>query len=668
MLILKKIHIENFMSVDYADFEVADSQFTAITGPNGSGKSTLLYAVLFALSGYRRGESIKDYIKAGTDTMRVSISGYFKGLPVSYDVEVLQNKKSFVTNRTVKYDGKTYLNSDFSQFLASNGMEHIEELMFMLQGGNNIIDSKPSERASLLKKLFNFQFPTQVELLKNRQEVLKTECIENETIRNELSSRVYDRMPLLREVVPKQIDIWNEQIEDIDAKIRAIGDVDESEIKNCEQNIIATQRQINDMTSKVDSDSLSISSLKTRLNSINAELDAYDGNAVESALCSLRASLSVHEMQYEEDRNRDKAMRDELSILEYKEKECSSHYEISKTGVCHSCGQTVEKSYIENLKEMLDSTKRAIKDKKAEIKELNFDKRDTQGKSIRSQIEYNESLVKAHGEHIALKENLLSRIEAMDSLIAERTNTLEDLKLKLNSYLAEKQSLKEKEKLLSTKQDLLTEKETIKTKLQTARDNMVKNVERKFTNARMEEDEKERDSRVQNLNKKYNELSVDMNIVKQSLAIFEKDYPNYIILNACVRLENIINSIVQRVFPYCVVSLKMLKGGLNFFYTTDSSEEWIPVSMASGAQKQVFNIAYFVALAMLNNVECIFLDEVDASMTSENASIIYDFIAGLDCFPQVFFISHREEAHETVRAKKPSLVTYSVNRGNYTEL
>ena len=55
-------------------------------------------------------------------------------------------------------------------------------------------------------------------------------------------------------------------------------------------------------------------------------------------------------------------------------------------------------------------------------------------------------------------------------------------------------------------------------------------------------------------------------------------------------------------------------------------------------------------------------------MSPENAGIVYDFIGSLDYFDQVFFISHRKEAHEAVKARNDKLITYLVENGNYSEI
>ena len=88
--------------------------------------------------------------------------------------------------------------------------------------------------------------------------------------------------------------------------------------------------------------------------------------------------------------------------------------------------------------------------------------------------------------------------------------------------------------------------------------------------------------------------------------------------------------------------------------------------MASGAQKRIITLAYQISLAMLFNTGAIFLDEIDASMSSTNASIVYSFISALDGFHQIFFISHRPESFAAVQENNPNVVGYSVEDGVYS--
>ena len=91
MITLKTLHIENFMSIDCLDLEFSDNQITAITGQNGSGKSSLIYAIALALTGYKKGEPYKDYIKTGKESAKVTMEVFLKGLPAYFDIEINGN-------------------------------------------------------------------------------------------------------------------------------------------------------------------------------------------------------------------------------------------------------------------------------------------------------------------------------------------------------------------------------------------------------------------------------------------------------------------------------------------------------------------------------------------------------------------------------------------------
>ena len=386
-------------------------------------------------------------------------------------------------------------------------------------------------------------------------------------------------------------------------------------------------------------------------------------------LATKESELETHRTEYKDLKEKDKELNERLKITSYRVKELEGHYNISKTGVCHSCGQPIDKEYLSNLEKELNTAKGEMNSLKDSIKELNFDKSDTIGKGLEKDIEEIKSTIRKVESYESSLESMKERSSDLTNLIEEREKALTLTQEKMETLKSKKMELDSLKEVIKERDSLIYERDSIKEKLQTAKDNKIKNIERKSTNERIDREIVERDSRVKELTERTNTLSVSLNKIKQEIDIFETKFPNFIVLQACQKLEDIINSIVQRVFPYCRVSLKLSKGGINFFYTSESSEdEWIPVSMASGAQRRTLSLAYFIALAKLSNISCIFLDEMDASMSPENAGIVYDFIGSLEYFDQVFFISHRKEAHEAVKARNDKLITYLVENGNYSEI
>ena len=658
------------MSIDCLDLEFSDNQITAITGQNGSGKSSLIYAIALALTGYRKGESYKDYIKTGKNSSKILLEITLKGFPASFDIEINGDKKKTGTlNRKVSYKGKTYLNSEFSQFIESEGLEELETLMFMFQGYHDIIDLKPAERANLLKKLFKFEFPDIVEGLKRNQEQIKVESLQQDAKVEELKSRVFTRTPLLREMPQEGIKTLEERFNSVSKILEGIGDIDEDSITKCDSEIALTEKELRSIESKINSDTRTLDSLRCSLKETEDFIKDNSKETLYTILDRIEKELEEYNSQYKELKEKDKDLNEKLKLSTYRVKELEGHYTISKTGVCHSCGQPIDKEYLSNLEKELNSAKEELNSIKDSIKELNFDKSNKKGKELENRVEEVKGTLRKTESYEASLESTTNRISDLTNLIEERKKAYSLTQEKMRTLQTKKIELDSLKEAIRERDSLMEERNTIKSKLQTAKDNKIKNIERRNTNERIDREIMERDLRVKELTERSNTLSISLNKVKQEIDIFETKFPNFIVLQACQKLEDIINSIVQKVFPYCKVSLKLSKGGINFFYTSETSEdEWIPVSMASGAQRRTLSLAYFIALAKLSNISCIFLDEMDASMSPENAGIVYDFIGSLNYFDQVFFISHRKEAHEAVKARNDKLITYLVENGNYSEI
>ncbi len=670
MFIINSIQLENFMSVDSMHLEFSPNQITAITGPNGAGKSTILNAIAFAVTGYRQGESSKDYVRIGCEKAHIHMEATFKGYPLSYDIDIYNSSKNpKVTSRTVVYNGRTYINSDYNQFMEEHRMEDLESLMFMFQGTNSIIESKPAERASLLKKLFKFEFPEIVDTLRTRMDQEKMEVVEYNAILSELNSRRYDRLPLLREVAPINITRWEGRIEEINRNLSLIGDTNEDEISSCERELASCRESLARSMKSMKEDEKSLEKARNHLSKVVSSLESMDIESLTLEADRTRTEQSEHEKEYALQQAEYSNLKSELDVLSYRERELSEQYRISLTGVCHACGQPIEKSHMENLSSSLDSTRRKMEELKKRMDGMGFDPRDSKRKEIGKRLSSLEESIKKYSIDMKTRESLETRVDDLSRLLSERQNTVSQLERKAGLLEEERKNLAEMEGLIKEKNNLVREREEIQGKLRTCRENSIKNNERREANRRLEEDMKVRDSRIRELTEKINSTSMDLTVVKKELDIFEKEFPNFIVLNACQHLEDVINEIVQRVFPYCRISLKLSKGGMNFFYTPENSDGgWVPVSMASGAQKMLIALSYFISLARLSGMSCIFLDEIDASCSAENSKLIYEFISKINLFEQVFFITHRPESIDIVKETNPNVKVLYVENGEYEEM
>lgn len=660
------------MSLSSVDLELNDQQISAITGQNGQGKSAIIDAIAFAITNHRKGESFKNYVKTGTEKLIIHLEALFKDKPIIYDIEVYnENVKGHAlspVSRTVKYDGKTYFNSEYSQFIATHKLDKLEELMFLYQNSNNLIECRPKERATLLKEIFGYDFSDCIKSLNDALESEKMALVEHQVRIDEMNKQVFTTQPLIRSTPEEGIVLMEERLKEIDKDLNKIGQVNEDEITKCDNNITQLQRTISSSRTGISNTKNNLSKAETQLEDINRYIEQTDVDFIRKEIDRLNTDIEAHSLEHQRDTETNNTLNKELSVLQYKLKEKEAQYEISKTGKCHACGQPIEESHVLKLESEIKETEDKITLKKKEISDLGFDPKDTKGKKLKDELKHNTDRLKDFEGWTKNKADLEGRIKELKELIEGMETSLNELESKMDLLQNQRKRLADAERLVETKNSLTKEKNEVKQRIQTAREQNARNAERVLNNQKIEAQKIERDSKVRELMEKSNDLSLVVNRRKQEIDIFESKFPNYMVIQACTHLEQMINEIVQRVFPYCQVLLKPDKGGVNFVYTTESSsEEWISVSMASGAQRTVLGLAYFIALARLSNIDCIFLDEIDAACSPENSEIIYNFIAELDYFPQVFFISHRPEAHQVVKDKNENLVTYHVMQGTVFE-
>lgn len=672
MILLRDLHLENFMRISSLDISFEDDTIISISGENGSGKSTIIYAIALCITGYRKGESYRNYVKMGEDTAKVILNAELKGYPINYELEIKGNNKTGnPLKKIVTYKGNTYLNSDYDSFMKEQELEYIENLMFLFQGNNDLINSRPTERASLLKKLFQFEFTDIVKPLKEKQEQNKIQNIETSTLIKELNSRTFNKQILSREIPNTQISKWEDQVSEINEKLNKIGNIDErsidkynSELNRVKQNILQTERKIFTYESNLES-------FKSRLSSYTLEIDV-------DSLSKENEELSKKIDEFEDAINNKKdeisTARNNLNLKEYEIKEVQGQLDISKTGVCHACGQPIDEEHINILSSRLHTLN--IENAKLSRQKLKLEKElsnlNDQSRVLNDELNANNVSIRKFKDQERDKELTLNRIKDIEENINTSKEYLNSLKKEEEKLLKEQHNINELIPLIEQKEDLDEEKSVLNEKISKAKETIISNRERKKSNKLIEEEEAERDSKLKELTDKSNELLLDINTTKQSIDIFENSFPNYIILRACGQLESYINSIIANVFEGFRVKLSQSRGGVSFFYKTediDDDADWLPVSMSSGAQQRILSLAYTIALGKMYGLQCLLLDEVDAACSDAATKTIYKFIASLEDFSQIIFISHKEGVGEVMKESgRDNVIYYKVDKGTYEQV
>lgn len=670
MVTLKNLYLKNFMSVSELEIDFEEDTVISISGQNGSGKSTLIYAIAFALTGYRKGESYRNYIKTGCDTAVVVLDALLKGYPLNIEVEIRNLKNFAPIKRKVVYKDVEYLNSDYTQFMKEHELDYLENVMFLFQGNDDIIKSKPAERAAILKHLFQLDFSNAVSSLKEKQESVKSKLIESNAILKSLESKKFEKQPLKREVLESVLLGWNKEIAEINNSLNELQKISITEVNEVHSQVESLKQDINGAQNKVQTYNLQYQSLEHSREKLEEEIKEYEKKKDELEITYSQSNIELEDCLSTIDTLTQtlEEHKQNLKLFSYKKSQLDSQIKVSSNGTCHACGQPITEDHIkELLKEQVD-LEIQLKEKEELV---NYTQKElsnciTQKENLTRKMKEIETQQSTYQSNLEKKKNVDNNIQTIVDNISSQTKYLEILKQSLNTALEKMRKLDTILPLVSKKDDLLNEKNNLESRITEANSIRDYNKQIKLLNEHIEAEEKNNEESKKTQAIESNNLTIDLGTIKTSIDIFENLFPNYVVLQACKQLEDYINSIIQKLFPYMSVSLKQNRSGVNFYYTVEEAGEELPVCMASGAQGRILSLAYSVALAKMYGINCILIDEVDASMTPENAGQVYEFIASLEDIPQIIFISHREEAREAIRHScRENLIFYEVNHGNY---
>ena len=667
MFILSRINVKNFMSISEQEIEFNEG-ITGITGENGSGKSSLLNAIGLCLTEYRAGDSLRDYVKAGELEAQIDLEGLYKGYPISYNVIINNRPYGNPLKRKVSYKGKVYENSDYSKFIKHENLENLEKVMFLFQGDTSLTSIKPSERATILKQLFNFNFEDQVNSLSDSISSAQEDKARIQGSLSAYRSRTFEKQGLSREVSDREMISWEDEYLSLKHQLSTLKNIDDSQTSSLKSKI----KEMTNEKSRALSGEVSLrESIRKNLEDIS-ELESLikksEGVEVPKELPQKieernEVLKKLSEKSYE--------VNNKKSVCLYKVKELKAQIEISKKGYCHSCGQKIESSYVEELLLQLKNEEAKSENIQAELESIQKEIEETSQQQISDEktLENITSIINRAVEAKKKLEEKRNNLHVLEKSLEEKKSSIELIEGQL-SYLEE--ALKEQDDLLKKleeKESLLKKSKELESKINNAKSVRAGNEVKRAQNERIEKEKKECDDQISKLSAEINEKDAKIKNLKGCLDVFQRDFPNFIVLRACSQLEGYVNEFVHRVFPYMNVSLKQDRQGVQFFYKIKGQDRDLSIKMASGAQKSVLTLAYKIAEAKLYGLDCIILDECDASLNDENSSMLYKFIAEINSFKQLIFVSHRKKAIKEVHESfKGNMRCYWVESGVYNEI
>jgi DNA repair exonuclease SbcCD ATPase subunit len=655
------------MNVSNAHLEFIEG-INLIQGIVGSGKSAVFAALAYALSDYRRGDSWKEYVKTGEKFFEITLIYTFANDTNSPLILCIRGDAGRASvSKEASYKGITYKNSEADQFLESKfDLDIMSKVIFNLQGKQPLALMTPAERRDIFKKLFNSDFIDIVNRIKSdkeeAQKIIEARKTEIGIIKN-------SEYPFFRIIA-----------------------VDESELTQLQEEL--KQAHLTEyLYEKLDmyTDKLNqLNSIQSKINKANNNIDDYklgladiSKRIEELQNQSKRADPKVTILQAELDNNNELKQKEEatlalyssnhnleeyhLDIDAYKEKLAIVQSEIAinkkylhtyEKGMCPECGQKCD------IKETEEFTKQIAHWEK-EKKEIEKDIEDK-----KNQISTYNLEVKTFSDNIRMYELKIKSAEAelrgIVAGITEDKNTISNLnescKIKTQQMQQEEENaaqlsldMTKVQKWIETnpKPELKEENSKSVKDIQAAIDDIQKRIQSNITKAEMNEKSKkakEKDENtIINLNLEVNALESKVNNLNMVSQIYTIDFPSFINMRACKLLESHMNSFFITTKDHFEVALQSDKKGISFYYKSNLEPEWRSLRMVSGFESALSTLGFNVSVARAFGSDMIFLDEPEANADPQTAEKLFETIASIGGFKQLFVITHKENVLPILR-------------------
>lgn len=685
MLKINSLVLHNFTCVSDAEFDFSDDKTILLIGKNGQGKSSILSAIALCLTGETRGTQFKDLIKLGKDSSFVKLNALINNKPL--DIEVTLHIKNGRV-RTIKYEDKIYINTDANDLIKSLEIDFYANIMLSIQGkSEDITNQGPAERKYYLQKLLNFDFYEKLQPYKDKVTNL------NDTI-DEIEKSIKVNEELIsqkKKEIKDEIDFFftDEDIINLQKKIGGLTqEIDEFGDNISKRNTLINEftkikSQVSDLNNEKSQNNIKIKNLnekKVEYDNLENEIKEADSKINEETQKLERANLECSDAKKILDSHKEKVKNAEIekNKASYELNDIKKKKDLLSKGKCPTCGNEFTSDEVEEVENSYKEAQRKYEDSCNWLKTFELDTSlATQGynesvtkvnnlsssiNSEKRQKSYLESKLKTKPDFSGIqtleKRNteIDSEINTKNNLITQKESEIKEIDKSLLEYDRINKELKENQELLNNYNNTILKNNLILQNNKTIRESIIS----------MEEQIKTNMSSLESYRK-------SLQSYIDCIDIFEKTFPNYLIVKTCAKLEKAINDFVQTIFPEMEVRLFQNKQGVEFFYTPEKStiKKWIKENLlnaknASGFEKAALSMSFKVALLKAYDIPFAFLDEVDSAADDENSENMFKAIISNNIFEQIFIISHKSSVRDSIVTIAPKAKVYYVAEGNFS--
>lgn len=672
-MIIKNLKINNYGAIKNADLQFQKG-FNLISGANGQGKSHIIRALAYLVLNYTEGK-IEDDVNWDSDSF--AISTLINHNNIEYCIENSYKKKAEKKLTINQGDNKEVIDSsqDVTNALAKIfDPSYCKPALISFQGEMDIVSARPSERRDYLKKIYDLDFSKEIEYLQDELESLKSEEADIQKQLFALQNKDYN----FNEIIDCSIseNQYNLSKKDYDSLIKQKDNI-ESQIQLYEQmekEILDYRAMLNDHENDIKDYDSRIQNNENQLQSVSDELESLKEEGTTELEQQLK-SITLRRLPTFNNEEFEK-LRNDLSDARYKLINIdSANLTLVKQGKCPTCKRDFHTSKIEEYQVEYDKQEKLVNDLLIKFNEMQEKK-----KLYDDTNEYN--LNKEHE-----KKRIQQQIESVKNMAEQKRLSLNSQMASINMRLMEDEETKERKQQKSV--EMRKKIQELEDSLPSMKPEISKSIEtdlallskiineyeitietnkiRKEQNDKLEKQKALDEKHISELEKQLESKTSEINDHVASIKILRKDFPNYVIGTMKSDLEFGMNDLLDSAYSGRY-NVKMIedRSGLSIVYGKKDKD----IRLASGAEKNMFNIGFKNSFNILAGLGVLILDEAlnfaDDSIATSVFNVIQMKIEE-ENLNQVFVITHKDSVKKLLLSEY-NATGYQVQEGEISKL
>lgn len=662
-MFIENLKIKNFRNIAEADLEFR--RVNLILGKEGEGKSSILNSIVYLLLDHLE-LRIQDYVRWGQSSFH--IESEFKHLSDKYNYKI-KGDKTAKKELKVSSTNDILINSDATNYLK----DIIDPILTLysnvsLQGETSqLLSDKPTPRLQKLRTIFgleglqdsgkNIKFDIdenkrQLEILKSELNILENKQFTYHDLPElEDITGLHSQLELLEEkrktyLVEK--DLYSEYVSKKEKYESAISEISkyEEELKD-KKNILANF-------------------LKQKISIAQKEIDDQEKELDE---CRMKR---IGQCDYSEKDIKD--IQEVINDFKVKVKEKENKLKIIQSGKCDKCGAEYSEGDTKDLQDEISILKRGLstkQDKFKEVENIYFNYIDAKHENEKIKLK-RSSILNRMDSYVRAKNEIEEKYNLYKDFIYEEvafrgfskndfnTDEAEKTIITLETKIEELRKVEEPEKVDNPNDFDHEGFESIKNKI-ILHEQKTKEKERlQEINDKTKEEEEENSEKIEDNLYKVEFLQKENRILTEARKVIEKEFSGYLISNGTEYIKQRMNEFFNKVYGKYNLIYENDGKGISFKYSQDM-KYYAETSSASGFEKDIISIANRMALASIQDLKILFLDEIDRYASTGRAIELFDSLLKED-IEQFFIISHNPTIQEFIE-NQPDSKVFEVHNG-----